>query len=90
MNNTDIDADRRPSTATCPRCRPGRVWSYSWRPLGATGWLAALWCDTPSCLPRIVLCDRVQAARATAEAEALRLWSARAVDVCEQQVGGAA
>lgn len=88
---SNIATERRRSSATCPRCRPGRVWSYSWRPVGCTTWIAALWCEaSPACLPRIVLSEGVRATRDAAEQEALRLWSERAIEVFEPQVGGAA
>jgi hypothetical protein len=90
LNNTDIDADRRPSTATCPRCRPGRVWSYSWRILEGRHWASVLWCDAqPACMPHIVCADHAQPTREAAEANAFRKWC-DFNGTAEQHVGGAA
>lgn len=82
----------RRSTAVCPRCRPGRVWSYSWRVLDGQYWAAVLWCDTVGCGGPSVTCAVAQLTREGAEADCFKQWSehnARMFPMVEQ-VGGAA
>jgi hypothetical protein len=85
------DNNSRPSTATCPRCRPGRVRSYSWRVLDGQFWASVLWCDTEGCRGPSVTCAAAQPTREGAEADCFRQWADRdALLFPEQQAGGAA
>lgn len=90
MSN-DINNEPRPSTAVCPRCRPGRVLSYSWRVLDGQYWAAVLWCDVQGCRAASVTCGAARATRKDAEADAFKRWAEHnAIMFPEQQVGGAA
>ena len=85
------EMNARPSTATCPRCRPGRVLSYSWRVLDGNYWAAVLWCDTEGCRAASVTCAAAQVTREAAEADCFRQWSEHnALMFPMVQAGGAA